>query len=40
MRSTTVVRSCRWYRRPYGPWRIDTWKLCFEQSEKVRIFGT
>lgn len=36
----TVIRSCRWYRRPYGPWRIDTWKLCFDRSERIRVFGT
>jgi hypothetical protein len=36
---TTLVRSCRWYRRPYGVWSIETWKLCFERDERSRIFG-
>lgn len=35
----TLMRLCRWYRRPYGPWSIETWMLSFERSERVRIFG-
>jgi hypothetical protein len=33
-----LIRSVRWFRRPYGVWRIDTWKLCFERSERIRVW--
>jgi hypothetical protein len=34
------MRSCRFYRRPYAVWQIQTWRLCFERSEAIRIFGS